>query len=204
MKKTAFSIGSGVLFIFSFLIFPPVAFAQAESNPTPVLQIKADQPVGKVSPTLYGLMTEEINYSYEGGLYAELIANRTFNTAPNEMKFWNACGGATMSLDTGVPLNDTLNSSMKLDASNAGNDSPAGIVNSGYWGIPDPARYDLPRFILREVHKRLYRPAERAPGKRRWKNDFRNCPGGRHHRRLAEIRHHAHDKKSKALKGQRI
>ena len=26
-----------------------------------------------VSPTLYGLMTEEINYSYEGGLYAQLL-----------------------------------------------------------------------------------------------------------------------------------
>ena len=29
-------------------------------------------------PTFYGLMTEEINYSYEGGLYGELIRNRTF------------------------------------------------------------------------------------------------------------------------------
>ena len=27
---------------------------------------------------LYGLMTEEINYAYEGGLYAELIRNRSF------------------------------------------------------------------------------------------------------------------------------
>ena len=28
---------------------------------------------------LYGLMTQEINYSYEGGVYGELIRNRTFN-----------------------------------------------------------------------------------------------------------------------------
>jgi hypothetical protein len=28
-----------------------------------------------VSPTLYGLMTEEINCSYDGGLYAELVAS---------------------------------------------------------------------------------------------------------------------------------
>jgi len=32
-----------------------------------------------VSPRLYGLMTEEINYSYDGGLYAELVRNRTFH-----------------------------------------------------------------------------------------------------------------------------
>ena len=33
-----------------------------------------------VSSTLYGLMTEEINYSYDGGLYAELVSNRTFRS----------------------------------------------------------------------------------------------------------------------------
>ena len=137
MKNTGtFTTGLASLFIFSLLTCPQTASAQAASNPIPVLQIKADQPVGKVSPTLYGLMTEEINYSYEGGLYAELIANRTFNSEPNEMKFWSATGGATMSLDASTPLNDALTSSVKLDASSAGNNSPAGIVNSGYWGIP--------------------------------------------------------------------
>ena len=39
----------------------------------PVLTIQADKVVAQVSPTLYGLMTEEINHSYDGGLYAELI-----------------------------------------------------------------------------------------------------------------------------------
>ncbi len=36
-----------------------------------------------VSPTLYGLMTEEINYSYEGGLYAQLIRNTSFKEDRN-------------------------------------------------------------------------------------------------------------------------
>ena len=45
---------------------------------TPVLQIDASKVTGSVSPMLYGLMTEEINFSYEGGLYGELIRNRTF------------------------------------------------------------------------------------------------------------------------------
>ncbi len=47
----------------------------AETNTapaTPVLQIDAGKVTGNVSPSLYGLMTEEINYSYEGGLYGEL------------------------------------------------------------------------------------------------------------------------------------
>ena len=42
------------------------------------LTIDLAQVKAKVSPQLYGLMTEEINYSYDGGLYAELVRNRTF------------------------------------------------------------------------------------------------------------------------------
>src|ERR1041384_2023248 len=48
----------------------------AAANPT--FTVDARHPVGKVSPKLYGLMTEEINHSYDGGLYAELIQNRAF------------------------------------------------------------------------------------------------------------------------------
>jgi len=46
----------------------------APAGPT-VLQIDAGKVTGKVSPMLYGLMTEEINFAYEGGLYGELIRN---------------------------------------------------------------------------------------------------------------------------------
>lgn len=46
------------------------------------LTIRADQPGAKLDPIFYGLMTEEINYSYDGGLYAELIRNRVFQDRP--------------------------------------------------------------------------------------------------------------------------
>ncbi|MGA2061442.1 MAG: hypothetical protein ABSG67_13245 [Thermoguttaceae bacterium] len=42
------------------------------------MQIDAGKVTGAVSPMLYGLMTEKINFSYQGGLYAELMRNRTF------------------------------------------------------------------------------------------------------------------------------
>ena len=41
------------------------------------LTLHLDQRGAAVSPGLYGLMTEEINFSYEGGLYGELIRNLT-------------------------------------------------------------------------------------------------------------------------------
>ncbi len=109
---------------------------RADTNALPVLQIKADETTGTVSPTLYGLMTEEINYSYEGGLYGELVGNRTFKAGADGLKFWSATGGATISVDTNTPLNDALNLSLSVDTANAGTNSPAGIVNHGYWGIP--------------------------------------------------------------------
>ena len=37
----------------------------------PTFTVDASRSAGQVSPTLYGLMTEEINHSYDGGLYAD-------------------------------------------------------------------------------------------------------------------------------------
>src|ERR1700744_4289511 len=56
-----------------------VASAQTNAGATAAhLTIATNEAVRPVSPTLYGLMTEEINHSYDGGLYAELLHNRTF------------------------------------------------------------------------------------------------------------------------------
>ena len=85
---------------------------------------------------LYGLMTEEINFSYEGGLYGELIRNRTFKANPTNAVYWEPVGNGSLSLDTNQPLNEALNVSLKLDATGATENSPAGIANGGYWGIP--------------------------------------------------------------------
>ena len=54
----------------------PVLHGQASAT----LNVEVSWPKTAVSPTLYGLMTEEINYSYDGGLYAELVRNRTFRS----------------------------------------------------------------------------------------------------------------------------
>ena len=44
-----------------------------QSGAQPLLTLQVDKAERTVSPTLYGLMTEEINYSYEGGLYSQLL-----------------------------------------------------------------------------------------------------------------------------------
>ena len=63
---------------FAFLAFLAGTTAVFAQSGLPTVQIQADKVTAKMPPTFYGLMTEEINYSYEGGLYGELIRNRTF------------------------------------------------------------------------------------------------------------------------------
>lgn len=118
---------------------------RAEPAATPVLTIHADTVTAKVSPMLYGLMTEEINYSYEGGLYAELLRNRSFKADAANPVSWTATGPAKIALDPATPLNAALKTSLKLDATSASKTAPAGVANGGFWGIPVTAdtRYHI-------------------------------------------------------------
>ena len=45
------------------------------------LTVHVDRPGPKISPTLYGIFFEEINLAGDGGLYAELVRNRSFEDA---------------------------------------------------------------------------------------------------------------------------
>src|SRR5204863_4485682 len=96
------------------------AFAAPEPTPTATLIVDAATPVGRVSPMLYGLMTEEINYSYDGGLYAELVRNRAFRDNPEKPVHWSAIGAATLALDSNVPLNSAIPGSLRLEIPAAG------------------------------------------------------------------------------------
>jgi alpha-N-arabinofuranosidase len=129
------------LLIFLLVVVASLGSAQTETMPaaapsTPILQIDSGKVTGHVSPILYGLMTEEINYSYEGGLYGELIRNRSFMANPMWPIFWDLIGDPMVALDKNQPLNSALYVSLKLDASKASKESPEGIANRGYWGIP--------------------------------------------------------------------
>ena len=43
----------------------------------------------KINSGLFGLFFEDINYSADGGLYAELVQNRSFEYDPAERREWN-------------------------------------------------------------------------------------------------------------------
>jgi alpha-L-arabinofuranosidase len=111
------------------------------------LTVRIDQPGAKISPMFYGLMTEEINHAYDGGLYAELIQNRIFKDGPRARAkpdpaspphWWLVkAGGAegSIMLDTSNPVNTTaLTTSLRLDMKGGG--GRIGVANDGFWGIP--------------------------------------------------------------------
>ena len=86
-------------------------------------------------------MTEEINHSYEGGLYGELIQNRILRDSDKDPVHWSIVqdNGAPgmISLDVSQPIADTvLATTLKLDARHASSGHRVGIANDGYWGIP--------------------------------------------------------------------
>src|SRR6266478_1035276 len=99
----------------------------------PTFTIDVSHPAGKVSPKLYGLMTEEINHSYDGGLYAELIRNRAFldnaATPVNWSVVSNSDSEAAIALDPANSFNDKLTTSLRLTVAKASKNEPAGVAN---------------------------------------------------------------------------
>jgi alpha-L-arabinofuranosidase len=104
-----------------------------------LLNVDVGRTKSPVSPTLYGLMTEEINYSYDGGLYAELIRNRTFRSDWSGILNWflveKGTSSAKVSVDSKEGPSAALANSAKLEVTRADAGGPAGLLNEGYWGI---------------------------------------------------------------------
>jgi alpha-L-arabinofuranosidase len=118
---------------FSFIAF-------AETAPPVTLDVHVQQVKAKASPLLYGLMTEEINYSYDGGLYAELVRNRTFQTNWQGVPYWTLLqkgqAKASINVDKTTGPSAALPRSLKLNVEQATETGRAGFTNEGYWGIP--------------------------------------------------------------------
>jgi len=125
-------------FAIAFLL-TPVVHALAQTAPPARLTIDAKTIVTPVSPMLYGLMTEEINHSYDGGLYAEMVDNRTFRAHWDGVSNWgivrNGNARASFAVDKNDGPSQALPTSLKLTVDAASVNNEAGLSNSGYWGM---------------------------------------------------------------------
>jgi alpha-N-arabinofuranosidase len=111
----------------------------ATSIPAAHLTIDPAQILHPVSPMLYGMMTEEINHAFDGGLYAELLANRTFRKSWRGPENWELVqhgdSAATMAIDPASGPSAALPTSAELTVTTASPHNEAGLSNTGYWGI---------------------------------------------------------------------
>lgn len=107
----------------------------------------------KISPDLFGLFFEDINYAADGGLYAELIQNRSFEYNPEERRGWNPFSYwefivpghslGQISVETKAPIHPNNPHYVVMNAEFIGNypqvkaniEPGVGLKNSGFDGI---------------------------------------------------------------------
>jgi alpha-L-arabinofuranosidase len=97
------------------------------------IEMQVDKPGHKVAPTLWGIFFEDINLSADGGIYPELVRNRSFEDGekPEFWKLQNATGGKSeLSIDSSRPLNPLNRRSLRIAVDGAGT-----LENEGYWGM---------------------------------------------------------------------
>jgi alpha-L-arabinofuranosidase len=118
----------------SLLALPLSSFCAAESLTT--LTIQTDQPGARINPAMWGIFFEDINLGADGGLYAELIKNRSFEF-PEPLMGWSkilkgAAAGNLQILERN-PLTPQNPHYLQLQATKVGNGF--GLTNEGFRGI---------------------------------------------------------------------
>ncbi|MBN1925636.1 MAG: alpha-L-arabinofuranosidase [Prolixibacteraceae bacterium] len=119
----------------------------------------------KISTDLFGLFFEDINFAADGGLYAELVQNRSFEYNPGEKREWHPFSywefilpGHSLghiSVETNSPIHPNNPHYVTIDAEYIGNypkvkaESGVGLKNYGFDGmvIRQDEKYNLSMFV---------------------------------------------------------
>ena len=105
------------------------------SLPAAVIQVQADKPTAEINPAMWGIFFEDINFGADGGLYAELVKNRSFEF-PDPFMGWVkispslARGQVTIRDDQ--PFNAANPHYARIESES---DAPLGLMNEGFRGI---------------------------------------------------------------------
>ncbi|MBQ0034215.1 MAG: carbohydrate binding domain-containing protein [Bacteroidales bacterium] len=103
-----------------------LALASCSTQPAPegAICIDVKHPVCQVNPDMYGIFFEDINYAADGGLYAELVKNRSFEF-PDRLMGWTAEGNVSVTETS--PFDKNPHALRMEDASS--------IRNEGFFGM---------------------------------------------------------------------
>lgn len=100
------------------------------------LSIDASNEIKDINDLLYGIFFEDINFAADGGLYAEKVANRSFEfneyAKDDQMFAWSVVGNATADVKINATANClNENNTNYLVIVNSTNE-PAGVQNRGF------------------------------------------------------------------------
>ena len=95
-----------------------------------VMTVDVAKPTAKIQPTMYGIFFEDINFGADGGLYAELVKNRSFEF-PQPFVGWVPFGNVTIQSEN--PCFDRNPHYVRVV--NDGRLLSAGLDNEGFTGI---------------------------------------------------------------------
>ena len=108
------------------LSLPLVANAQVNE-----MTVKVSKPGAKIQNTMYGIFFEDINYAADGGLYAEMIKNRSFEF-PQNLMGWIPFGKFQV-MDQGGPFDKNPHYLRLSDPGHV--HKRTGVENEGFFGV---------------------------------------------------------------------
>ncbi|MCE5331111.1 MAG: carbohydrate binding domain-containing protein [Bacteroidales bacterium] len=112
------------------LLFTMALGTQLIVSQTHNLTVDVKKPGSPIQSTMYGIFFEDINYGADGGLYAELIKNRSFDF-PQSFMGWNIFGKVELKNDGPFANNPNY-----VRLSYPGHDhKQTGIENEGFFGV---------------------------------------------------------------------
>ena len=99
------------------------------------LSIDAGEELHGISDLLFGVFFEDINFAADGGLYAEMVANRSFEftslAAGDGLYHYAPVGNATLRVEADADVSLNVNNPHYLTLTNPG-DALAGVENTGF------------------------------------------------------------------------
>ena len=121
----------------STILFVAIAAAFATTTIANVtITVDPDKKLFPVAPDLWGIFFEDIDLSLDGGIYAEMVRNRSFEDGKlgreqNEpLAYWDPVGAAYIRPDTTQPISPKNTRAVRVEARPG-----CGIANNGYFGM---------------------------------------------------------------------
>jgi alpha-L-arabinofuranosidase len=161
MRRIPFRLAgaAAVLVSLPLAVSPPVAAHAVEPDYT--ITVDRSSTGAAIPRSMYGVFFEDINYAADGGLYAELVRNRSFEFNGTDAAGWNgltgwAATGSALVTNDDQRLNERNRNYLKVTGAasltNSGYNTGLAVRRSGRYDFSVWARSDAPTTVEVTLH----------------------------------------------------